>query len=256
MSNRLAGKVAIVTGAAGGIGKGIAAGFGREGARVVVNDINEQTGNATVEEIRKAGGDAMFVRADVSEEAQVGELVAATLGAYGRLNVLVNNAISSTRSILENDFDSLVGVGLRGTWNCCRAVIPEMKKMGGGSIINIASTNALMGVGPIHVYCGVKGGLISMGRSMASTHGPDGIRVNIIAPGTIQTEIWTPIIREHPEIHREIVKFYPAGRLGKPEDIAYAAIFLASDESAFVSGAVLPVDGGLSAGIFTWPKMD
>ena len=157
---------------------------------------------------------------------------------------------------MESDFDSLVEVGLRGAWNCCRAVIPEMKKTGVGSIINIASTNALMGVGPLHVYCGVKGGLISMARSMATTHGKDGIRVNIIAPGTIQTEIWGPIIKEHPNIHKEVVKFYPVGRLGKPEDIAYAAIWLASDESTFVTGALIPVDGGLSAGFNTWPQMD
>jgi len=256
MSNRLAGKVAIVTGAAGGVGKGIAEGFAREGARVVVNDINAQPGRATVAGIKKLGGEAMFFRADVSKEAQVRKMVAATVRAYGKVDVLVNNAIASTRAILENDFDALVGVGLRGAWNCCQAVIPEMKKAGRGSIINITSTNASMGIGPIHVYCGVKGGLASMGRSMATTYGKFGIRVNIIAPGTIQTEIWTPIIKQHPEIHKEVVKFYPVGRLGKPEDIAYAAVWLASDESAFVTGAVVPVDGGLSAGFYTWPQMD
>lgn len=256
MSTRMSGKVAIVTGAAGGIGKGIAAGFAREGAKVVVNDVNEKLGTATVEEIKKAGGNAMFFRADVSKDAQVKDMVVATVRAYGKLNVLVNNAIASTKAIMESDFDALVEVGFRGAWNCCQAAIPEMKKAGGGSIINIASTNALMGIGPLHVYCGVKGGLISMARSMATTYGKDQIRANIIAPGTIQTEIWTPIIKEHPNIHKEVVKFYPVGRLGKPEDIAYAAIWLASDESTFVTGALIPVDGGLSAGFHTWPQMD
>jgi NAD(P)-dependent dehydrogenase (short-subunit alcohol dehydrogenase family) len=250
------GKVAIVTGAAGGIGKGIAEGFAKEGAQVVVADVNEETGQQTVTEIRNGGGEATFVGTDVSDEAQVKEMVAATVSAYGKVNVLVNNAISSTKSILENEFDPLVNVGFRGTWNCCNAVIPEMKKAGVGSIINIASTNALMGVSPLHVYSGVKAGLIGMGRSMAVDLGKFNIRVNIIAPGTIQTEIWTPIIKEHPEIHKEVVKFYPVGRLGKPEDIAYAAIWLASDESSFVTGATIPVDGGVSAGIYTWPKMD
>jgi NAD(P)-dependent dehydrogenase (short-subunit alcohol dehydrogenase family) len=256
MSTRMNGKVAIVTGAGGGIGKGIALGFAREGAKVVVNDINSKAGKGVVAEIRKAGGEAMFVRADVSKEAQVKKMVAATVRAYGKVDVLVNNAIASTKAIMENDFDPLVEVGLRGTWNCCQAVLPEMKKAGRGSIINITSTNASMGVGPIHVYCGVKGGLASMGRSMATQYGRFGIRVNIIAPGTIQTEIWTPIIKQHPEIHKEVLKFYPVGRLGKPEDIAYAAIWLASDESTFVSGAIIPVDGGLSAGFYTWPQMD
>jgi NAD(P)-dependent dehydrogenase (short-subunit alcohol dehydrogenase family) len=252
----MTGKVAIVTGAGGGIGKGIAIGFAREGAKVIVNDVNDKLGPAAVEEIKKAGGEAMFLQADVSNEAKVKEMVATAIRAYGTVNVLVNNAISSTKAIMESDFDSLVNVGLRGTWNCSQAVIPEMKKTGVGSIINIASTNALMGIGPIHVYCGVKGGVISMGRSMATQYGKFGIRVNIIAPGTIQTEIWTPIIKEHPNIHKEVVKFYPVGRLGKPEDIAYAAIWLASDESTFVTGALIPVDGGLSAGFHTWPQMD
>lgn len=256
MSKRLAGKVAIVTGAAGGIGKGIALGFAREGAKVVVNDIHEKRGKATVAEIRGAGGRAMFCRADVSDDRAVKRMVAATERAFGPVTVLVNNAIASTKAIMENDFDSLVSVGFRGAWNCSQAVLPGMKKARVGSIIQIASTNALMGIGPLHVYCGVKGALISMGRSMATAWGEFGIRVNTIAPGTIQTEIWTPIIKEHPEIHKEVVRFYPVGRLGMPGDIAHAAVFLASDESAFVSGATLPVDGALSAGLCTWPKMD
>lgn len=256
MSKRLAGKVAIVTGAAGGIGKGIALGFAREGAKVIVNDINTKLGNATVAEIHRAGGRAIFIRADVSNGEAVRKMVAAAQRAFGPVTVLVNNAIASTKAIMENDFDSLVNVGFRGAWNCSQAVVPGMKKAGVGSIIQVASTNALLGIGPLHVYCGVKGALISMGRSMATAWGEFGVRVNTIAPGTIQTEIWTPIIKEHPEIHKEVVKFYPGGRLGMPVDIANAAIFLASDESAFVSGATLPVDGALSAGIYTWPKMD
>ena len=253
MSNRLAGKVAVITGAASGIGKGIAIQFAREGAQVIVNDLNRARGDAAVAEIKKRGGQARFIRADVRSKSQVNRMIASVVRVCGKIDILVNNAISNTVSITSNDFEAVVSVGLRGTWNCCQAVLPEMKKISGGSIINIASVNALLGLSPIHVYCGVKGGIVSMGRSLATALGKFGIRVNMIAPGTIQTEIWAPILKQHPNVHRQLVKFYPVGRLGTPQDVAYAAVWLASDESTFVNGAVIPVDGGLTAGIHTWP---
>ncbi|MBI1925019.1 SDR family oxidoreductase [Candidatus Poribacteria bacterium] len=250
---RLKDKVAIVTGAGRGIGKGTAIRFAAEGAKVVVDDINPDSGNESVEQIRSAGGEAIFVCADVSSQAEAEGLVSATIEAYGQVNVLVNNAICSTADVVNNNWDANLNVVLKGTNFCSQAVIPEMQQIGGGSIINIASVNGLIGLQGIHAYSAAKGGVIALTRSLAVWHGKDNIRVNCICPGTIQTEVWGPIIEKNPKIFDEIVPWYPLGRIGQPIDIANAALFLASDESAFATGAVFVIDGGLTAGLHQFP---
>ncbi len=244
---RLRDKVAIVTGAGSGIGRATAIRFAQEGAKVVVDDVNEAGGQATVDRIQAAGGEAIFVRADVSNAADVERLFAAGCEAFGKVNVLVNCAICGTDDVAQNRWEPNVNVGLLGVWLCIQAAIEEMKRIGGGSIVNISSVNALMGFGNEHVYSGVKAGIIGMSRSLAGEVGQFGIRINCICPGTIVTEIWQPIIERDPGVLDRLVKLYPIGRLGKPEDIANAALFLASDESSFATGAVFVIDGGITA---------
>jgi 3-oxoacyl-[acyl-carrier protein] reductase len=245
---RLKDKVAIVTGAGSGIGRAVAVRFAREGARVIVDDVNREGGEATVARIREAGGEARFVAADVSREEDVSRLVSTAVESYGGLHILVNNAICAGKPILDNEWEPIVAVGFHGLWLCTRAALPEMKRAGGGSIVNISSVNGLMGFSTEHVYSGVKAGIIGLSRSLACEVGRDGIRVNCICPGTIVTEIWQPQIDADPDLLDRLAKLYPIGRLGRPEDIADAALYLAGDEASFVTGAVLVIDGGLTAG--------
>ena len=250
---RMKDKAAIITGAGRGIGKTTAIRFAEEGAKVVVDDVNPEIGNVTVEQIHSTGGEAIFVRADVSSQEEVAALVSGTIETLGQVNVLVNNALCSTEDVVNNNWDANLNVALRGTDLCSQAVIPEMQKIGGGSIINIASVNGLIGLQGIHAYAAAKGEVISLTRSLAVWHGRDNIRVNCICPGTIQTEVWEPIIAKNPQIFDEITPWYPLGRIGKPIDIANAALFLASDESSFATGATFVIDGGLTAGLHRFP---
>ncbi|MBM3215446.1 glucose 1-dehydrogenase [Candidatus Poribacteria bacterium] len=245
---RLEGRVAIVTGAARGIGKGIALRFAREGAKVVVDDVNTEGGQQVVDSIRADGGSAEFVQADISVAADRDRMFAAAQEAFGGLDVLVNNAICAVHHITDNDLDPVVDVLLKGTYECCMAALEPMKARGGGSIVNISSVNGLIGLQGIHAYSAAKGAIISLTRSLAVEQGPAGIRVNTICPGTIQTEVWGPILAEKPSIWQDLVRFYPIGRLGTVEDIANCALFLASDESSFATGATFTIDGGLTAG--------
>lgn len=252
---RLQGKVAIVTGAARGIGKGIAKRFAQEGAKVVVNDINDASGQQTVSEIQQAGGTAIYCHADVSDEGQVKAMMETTVATFGKLDILVCNAVCATADILADNLDANLRVNVQGTYLCCRHAIPAMRTAGGGSIVIISSVNALMGMQGIHAYSASKAALIGMARSLAVWHGRDQIRVNVICPGTIQTEIWEPILREKPQIWDEMVRWYPLGRLGTVDDVANMALFLASDESSFVTGAVFVVDGGLTAGLLGFGEL-
>ncbi len=250
---RLKNKTAIVTGAGRGIGRAIATRFAEEGAKVVVDDVDDTIGKSTVSAITKAGGAAIFVNADVSNATDAEKLITKTADIYGTVDILVNNAICSTEDVLNNNWETNLSVALQGTSHCSNAVIPIMQQAGGGSIVNIASVNGLIGLQGIHAYSAAKGGVIALTRSMAVTHGKDNIRINCICPGTVQTEVWEPMIERNPDILDEITPWYPLGRIGKPIDIANAALFLASDEASFATGAVFVIDGGLTAGNHQFP---
>ncbi|RKU38160.1 hypothetical protein C6495_00670 [Candidatus Poribacteria bacterium] len=250
---RLKNKIAIVTGAGRGIGRAIAIRFAQEGATVIVDDVNDTLGTATVASITAAGGTATFINADVADADAAKRLIAETLAASGKVDILVNNAICSTADVLNNNWEANLAVALRGTSHCTEAVIPSMQQAGGGSIVNIASVNGLIGLQGIHAYAAAKGGVIALTRSMAVAHGKDNIRINCICPGTIQTEVWEPMLERNPKILEEITPWYPLGRIGQPIDIANAALFLASDEANFATGAVFVIDGGLTAGNHQFP---
>ena len=250
---RLKDKTAIVTGAGRGIGKAIAIRFAKEGAKVVVDDVNDTLGTDTVSIIHDAVGEAIFLNADVSNPTAADALISKTVHTYRTVDILVNNAICSTEDVLNNNWEANLSVALQGTSHCSNAVVPIMQKGNGGSIVNIASVNGLIGLQGIHAYSAAKGGVIALTRSMAVAHGADNIRVNCICPGTVQTEVWEPMIERNPNILDEITPWYPLGRIGKPMDIANAALFLASDEASFATGAVFVIDGGLTAGNHQFP---
>lgn len=244
---RLANKVAIVTGAARGIGRAIAIRLASEGCRVVVDDIDTTGGAETAKKIIDLGGQALFVPTDVSKEQEVLELVATTEKSFGVPTVLVNSAICGLPAIVGNQFGPNVEVVLHGAWLCMQAVIPGMRAAGGGSIVNISSVNAFMGFGRAHVYSGIKAAVIGMARSMCGELGADNIRINCICPGTVLTEIWQERIEQDPGIVDRLARLYPLKRLGQPAEIANAALFLASEESSFMTGSVMVVDGGVTA---------
>jgi len=248
---RLEGKCAIVTGSATGIGKATATLFAKEGARIVVSDVDE-AGRQVVDAIKGDGGEATFVKADVSQADDAERMVDTTVRTYGRLDVLVNNAAvylgdGNILTVADETWNQIMGVNLKGTYLCCKFAIPRMIETGGGSIVNLASVNALMGLS-LTAYTASKGGVQALTRLLAVDFGPKGIRVNSICPGTIMTENSIAIYRERPGLAESVTRMYPMGKLGAPVDVAECALYLASDASSFVTGASFVVDGGLMAG--------
>jgi len=256
---RLKDKVAIVTGGAMGIGKGIATVFAREGAKVVIADVNEEAGRATEKELRDQGFEAFFVRCDVSNEEDVKAMIQKTVERYGALHILVNNAgIGVYKSITEatrEDFERCLAVNLIGPFLCSKYAIPHLKAAGGGSIINIASVHAVQNVGGTAPYAASKGGLAALTRAAAIDVARDNIRVNAICPGWIDTPLVRGIFASSPDpegMRRQVERRQLLGRLGTPEDVGYAALFLASDESSYITGSLLFVDAGMTAQLETW----
>ena len=247
---RLKDKVAIVTGSGVGIGQAIAITFAREGARVVVADLIEQTGQETVAKIQAHGGESQFVRTDVSQAEDSQRLVEKTLTKYGKLDILVNNAGIYTRGDVVSTslemWERMLAVNLTGAFLCCRAAIPALRQNGGGAIINISSSVGWQYAAPgIAAYAATKFGVTGLTKAMACDHLSENIRVNAICPGPTDT----PLLRDSrpPDEFEAFKKAQPIGRLGLPEEIAAAAVFLASDEASFVTGVALPVDGGQAA---------
>jgi NAD(P)-dependent dehydrogenase (short-subunit alcohol dehydrogenase family) len=252
MSQRLKNKVAIITGAAGGIGSEMARLFAQHGARLVMNDVATHAGQTLAAEIRAQGGEAVFLPGDVSHSTQVQSLMAATAERYGGIDILVNNAIfaegdTTIEALDEAVFDRTIAVCLKGPFLCTKAAIPYMKARGGGSIVTLSSVNALFGFGET-AYTAAKGGLISMMRLVAAEYGEYNIRSNIICPGTIETKTCMDYWDRFPEGFAKLKAMYPLGRIGKPAEVAHMALFLASEESSFVTGSVQVIDGGLLAG--------
>jgi meso-butanediol dehydrogenase/(S,S)-butanediol dehydrogenase/diacetyl reductase len=251
---RLKDKVAIVTGGGAGIGEAIALKYAQEGARVVVAEINPERGQSTVQAIHKQGGEGVFAQTDVSSEDQVKEMVRSTVARFGRIDILVNNAAilithGETRAHeLTNDvWDRTINTNLRGYWLCAKYAIPSMLSQGGGSIIFIASRTGLRGFTRLTAYSASKGGVFALMRSMASDYARDGIRVNAIVPGTMDTPMNAEEFSD-PEARKRYIPRIPAGRLGVAADIVGMATFLASEEASFCIGGVYLVDGGADLG--------
>jgi NAD(P)-dependent dehydrogenase (short-subunit alcohol dehydrogenase family) len=247
---RLKDKVAIVTGGGLGIGRAIAEAFAQEGAQTVVADLNEEAGHKTVAAIQAGDGKACFVRTDVSKVGDSQRMVDVALGTYGRLNILVNNAgVYARGDVVGTSLDMwnrLLSVNLTGVFLCCKAAIPALRQAGGGAIVNISSSVGWHYAAPgIAAYAASKFGVTGLTKAMACDHLCDHIRVNCICPGPTDT----PLIRASrtPQELQAFTEAQAIGRLGSPEEIAAAAVFLASEEASFVTGVALPVDGGQSA---------
>ena len=259
VAGRLAGKVAIITGAARGIGKGTARIFAAEGAAVVICDVDSEVGEATAAEIRKDGGECRFVEADVARQQDLEQLVSGAVERYGRLDVLMNNAYwnkSGTVVELEPaDWDRALGVMLRAVYLACRLAIPHMLRQGRGAIVNVASVHGLAAAPRMAAYEAAKAGVINLSRQIAVDFGPRGIRCNAICPGWIITERTEQQLAANPTMASQGPLVYPVRRGGRPSDIGYAALYLASDEASFVNGHALVVDGGLTAQLqdSLWP---
>ena len=254
---RLHNKVAVITGAGSGIGRESALLFAREGARVVVADVNDDAGQAVVEELRAAGGEAVYVRADVSKGADAEGMVRAAEESFGRLDVLFNNAgISHAKdddavATEEEVWDLTMNINLKGVFLGCKYGIPALRRAGGGSIINTASFVALLGAAtPQLAYTASKGGVLAMTRELAVIHARENIRVNALCPGPLRTELLMKYLDTEEKRQRRLVHV-PMGRFGEAREIAQAALFLASDESSFTTGATFLVDGGITAAYVT-----
>lgn len=249
--NRLEGKVAIVTGAASGIGRATVLLFAREGARVAAADIDEAGGAETARLAQAGGGEAFFHRTDVSRADDALAVVQATVQRWGRLDILHNNAYwaPTGRNVLttsEDEWDRTQHVTLKSIYLLSRAAIPELLKSGAGAIVNTASVSGLIGSRNFSAYAAAKGGVIALTKSMAKDFGKQGIRVNCIAPGPIDTPA-IAVLKKDPAWMAFQMNRLLLDRLGKPEDVAHAALYLASDEASFVTGSTLVVDGGATS---------
>ncbi len=253
-------KVAIITGAASGIGKATATAFGREGAKVLCADLNGEGAEATANLIGDTGGEAASFQLDVAQESEVKAMIADAMTRWGRLDVIYNNAGIGTGAPVTQmpveEWDRMHAINLRGVFLGTKHAIPEMLKNGGGAIVNTASDAGLLGTPMLSAYCATKGGVVMFTKAVAMEWARLGIRVNCVCPGVIRTPILDPMIAmgkaaglTEEQLWARMGKTHPMGRVGRPEEVAEAVLWLASDKSSFITGVALPVDGGLAGGM-------
>jgi NAD(P)-dependent dehydrogenase (short-subunit alcohol dehydrogenase family) len=254
---RLADKVAIITGAGGGMGRVASLMFAAEGAKIVVAEFGDAAGEETVRLVREQGGDATFVKTDVSSESSAKAMVDRAVSTYGRVDVLYNNAgimPEADHSVIDtsvDDWDRVMAVNVRGVFLGCKYAIPKMVEQGSGSVINISSFVAILGCSnPQDAYTASKGAVLALTKSLAVQFAPKGVRTNAICPGPVETPLLMDWLVKDEEAKRIRLARNPTGRFGKPEEIVSMAIYLASDESKWTNGAAMVVDGGITVNYF------
>ena len=251
---RLQNRIALITGAGSGIGQAAAVRLAEEGAKVAVADINPDGGQETVREIEAAGGEAIFIPCDVSKVTDCERIVQATVERFGELNILVNDAaVMLEKSVVdttEAEFDRVIDVNLKGCFFCAKYAILQMRRQGkGGAVVNLASVNSFYAEGGIAAYCASKGGIAQLTRALAMDHSGEGIRVNAICPGWIETPMNAKFFALGPHIREQASKLHAIGRIGGPREVADGVLYLVSDEASFATGSLLTIDGGFSAGL-------
>jgi NAD(P)-dependent dehydrogenase (short-subunit alcohol dehydrogenase family) len=256
MTKKFNDKVALVTGGNSGIGRAAAIAFAGEGARVVIAARRVSEGEETVQMIQETGGDALFVRTDVAQRDAIETLLQRTLEAYGRLDFAFNNAgisvLAPFTEVTEEDFDRVIGVNLKGVWLCMRAEIRQMLTQGGGAIVNMSSGYGLFSSSlGVSVYTASKHGIIGLTKAAALEYAKAGIRVNAVVPGWIRTPMVDEALGNAPELEARILDHKPFGRMGTPEEVAEAVVWLCSDAASFVTGHSMLIDGGLSCSVGT-----
>jgi NAD(P)-dependent dehydrogenase (short-subunit alcohol dehydrogenase family) len=253
MPGYLDGKAALVTGAGSGIGRATALACAREGAKIVVADMVVEAGKETVSMIESAGGDATFVPVNVTQAAEVEAMVAAAVSAYGRIDCAHNNAgiegvFATTADYPEEDWDRVMAVNLKGVWLCMKYEIPQMVQQGGGAIVNTASLAGLVGAKRMPAYVASKHGVVGLTKTAALEYAKSGLRINAVCPGIIHTSMVDRMfLNRRPDLEDRLAAVEPMGRLGKPEEVAEAVVWLCSDAASFVTGHTMTVDGGIYA---------